>query len=167
MPGGPTREPDPLSKLRVHMISKKNLFHCTSVLGSKTILLAGAFAVGMFASPLPGQAPTPAAQPVPPAQAAPAVPSASPYHPGSPKRERSYFELFWGVDLLSAKAVESGELIKFSYRVLDPEKAKTLNDKTNEPAMYDQTTHAKLIVPTLEKVGQLRQASTPEAGRIY
>jgi len=124
------------------------------------------FAAGVFIPPLPGQSPAPQAQP---AQTAPAFPAATagPYRPSAPKRERSYFELFWGVDMIRAKAVESGELIKFSYRVLDPEKAKTLNDKTNEPAMYDQTIHAKLVVPTLEKVGQLRQASTPEAGRIY
>jgi len=34
---------------------------------------------------------------------------------------------FWGVDSLRAKAVESGELIRFSWRVLDPDKAAALN----------------------------------------
>jgi hypothetical protein len=84
-----------------------------------------------------------------------------------PKREHSYYDLFWGVDSLHAKAVESGELIKFSYRVLDADKAKALNDKTNQPMMYDPAMRAKLVIPSLEKVGQLRQASTPEAGKIY
>jgi hypothetical protein len=83
-----------------------------------------------------------------------------------PKREHSYYELFCGVDSLSAKAVESGELIKFSYRVLDAEKAKTLNDKGIQPVLYDPAIRAKLVIPTLEKVGQLRQAQTPEPGKI-
>jgi len=94
--------------------------------------------------------------------------AATTYEPNHfPKREHSYYNLVWGVDALSAKSVESGELIKFTYRVLDPAKAKTLNDKSNEPAMYDPAVRAKLVIPSLEKVGQLRQASTPEAGKIY
>jgi hypothetical protein len=58
-------------------------------------------------------------------------------------------------------------LIKFSYRILNPEKAKTLNDKNSEAFLIAPNIHAKLVIPTLEKVGQLRQASTPEQGRIY
>jgi hypothetical protein len=134
--------------------------------GTKAMLLAGIAAGGIFVSPLPGQAPAPAAEPAPP-KAAPAGSAASNQPEHFPKRERSYYQLFWGVDSIAAKAVESGELIKFSYRVLDPEKAKTLNDKNNEPAMFAPAIRAKLIVPTLEKVGQLRQTSTPEAGKIY
>ena len=71
------------------------------------------------------------------------------------------------MDSIHVKAVESGELIKFSYRVLDGDKAKPLNDKSNEPAMYVPSLHTKLVVPSLEKIGQLRQSSTPEAGRFY
>src|SRR6516225_5056477 len=71
------------------------------------------------------------------------------------------------MDSMAAKAVESGELIKFSYRVLDAEKARPLSDKTNEPLMFDPALKAKLVVPSLEEVGQLRQSSTPEAGKSY
>lgn len=84
-----------------------------------------------------------------------------------PKREQSYYELFWGVDSMRAKALESGELIKFSYRILNADKAKALNDKANEPYLIDPAAGVKLVIPSLEKVGQLRQASTPEAGKIY
>ncbi len=63
--------------------------------------------------------------------------------------------------------MESGELIRFSYRVLDPERAKALNDKQTEPALIAPDVHAKLVIPSLEKVGQLRQSSTPESGKSY
>jgi hypothetical protein len=140
---------------------------CRTFSASKTMLLAGIYAGSIFVSPLLSQAPAPAAPPAQTAKSAPAAPATS-YEPGHfPKREHSYYELFWGVDSIGAKAVESGELIKFSYRVLDAEKAKTLNEKTNEPAMFAPAIHAKLVVPSLEKVGQLRQSSTPEAGKTY
>jgi hypothetical protein len=84
-----------------------------------------------------------------------------------PRRERAYYDLFWGVDLLRAKAVESGELIQFSYHVLDPERAKVLNDKNNEAVLIASDLRAKLIIPSLEKVGQLRETSTPEQGKRY
>jgi hypothetical protein len=116
--------------------------------------------------PLPGQSTPPAATP---ATANPAPASAATAHEPShfPKREQAYYQLFFGVDSIAAKAVESGELIKFSYRVLDAEKARPLNEKTNEPVMFDPAIRAKLIIPSLEKVGQLRQSSTPEAGKSY
>jgi len=34
-----------------------------------------------------------------------------------PKRAGEYYRLVWGVDSLSVKAVESGELIRFNYRL--------------------------------------------------
>ena len=73
----------------------------------------------------------------------------------------------WGVDSMNVKWAESGEMIRFSYRVVDANKAKPINDKKNEPVLMDPQAGVKLIVPTLEKVGQLRQTSTPEAGKVY
>lgn len=129
------------------------------------MLLASVIASCIFIPALPGQAPAPAAAPAQVAQAASPPGSYEPNH--FPRRERSYYQLYWGVDTIGAKATESGELIKFSYRVLDPNKAKTLNDKTLEPVMYDPAIRARLVIPSLEKVGQLRQTSTPESGKIY
>lgn len=51
--------------------------------------------------------------------------------------------------------------------MLDPEKAAQLNDKHNQPALLDERANVKLSVPALEKVGQLRQSSNPEAGKVY
>ena len=82
-------------------------------------------------------------------------------------RAGTYYLQVWGIDSLGVKLVESGELVKFSYRVVEPSKAGPLNDKRNEPSLVDPQEGVSLVVPTMEKVGQLRQTSTPEAGRSY
>jgi hypothetical protein len=89
------------------------------------------------------------------------------YHPGVPRRAIQYYTQVWGVDSLDVKWTESGEVIRFSYRVLDPAKALALNDKANEPSLIDPQAGVSLVVPSLEKVGKLRQSSTPEAGKSY
>ena len=78
-----------------------------------------------------------------------------------------YYSLVWGVDSLTVKSVESGEIIRFTYRVIDADKAKSLNDKRNEPSLIDPGAGVKLAVPSLEKIGKLRQTSTPLAGKVY
>jgi hypothetical protein len=83
------------------------------------------------------------------------------------KSAREYYALIWGIDSLTVKSAESGEIIKFTYRVLDPDKAKVLNDKKIEPKLNDPTAGVSLVIPELEKVGKLRQSSTPEAGKVY
>jgi len=50
---------------------------------------------------------------------------------------------------------------------VDPDKAKALNDKKAEPALIDPQAGVKLVVPSLEKVGQLRQTTVPEEGKSY
>jgi hypothetical protein len=77
------------------------------------------------------------------------------------------YRLFWGIDSISVRLVESGELARFTYRVLDPGKAHVLNDKQAQATLDDPKAGVSLLVPTMEKVGQLRQTSTPEAGRSY
>ena len=51
--------------------------------------------------------------------------------------------------------------------MIDPNKAKELNDKKFEPSLMDPQAGVKLVVPSLEQVGQLRQSAPPEAGKIY
>jgi hypothetical protein len=84
-----------------------------------------------------------------------------------PPSARQYYALMWGVDSLAVKSVESGEIIRFTYRVLDVEKAKVLNDKQNEPSLIDPGAGVSLVIPSLEKVGKLRQTGTPQAGKVY
>ena len=68
---------------------------------------------------------------------------------------------------LRVKAAESGGLIRFNYRVLDPAKAAALNDKKLEPQLIDSQAGVKLVVPQMDKVGKLRQSSTPKPGMTY
>jgi hypothetical protein len=85
----------------------------------------------------------------------------------SPMQAQRYYEGVWGIDSLTVKYTESGEMIRFSYRILDAEKAKALNDKQTEPSLIDPQAGVKLVVPQMEKIGQLRQSSTPMPGKQY
>jgi hypothetical protein len=82
-------------------------------------------------------------------------------------RAHIYYEGVWGVDSLTVKYTESGEIIRFSYRVIDPEKAAMLNDKKTEPSLVDPQAGVKLVVPQMEKIGKLRQSSAPIADKSY
>jgi len=113
--------------------------------------------------------PAPARAPIPAAASGSAFRQhASPYTPDRfAGRAGLNYRLIWGIDSISVRWVESGELVRFTYRVLDPEKARVLNDKQAEARMDDPKAGVSLTVPTMEKVGQLRQTSTPEAARSY
>jgi len=82
-------------------------------------------------------------------------------------KAKQFYQAAWGVDILGVKVVSSGLMLRFSYRVLDANKAKALNDKKATPLLIDQKTGTKLEVPTMEKIGQLRQSAAPENGREY
>jgi hypothetical protein len=82
-------------------------------------------------------------------------------------RAGMFYKAVWGVDSLSVKSAESGEIIRFTWRVLDANKAGPLNDKKIEPSLIDPQAGVSLVVPTLEKIGQLRQSVPPEAGKSY
>jgi hypothetical protein len=75
--------------------------------------------------------------------------------------------MVYGVDSLGVKLTESGQIIRFSWRVLDPRLAKPLSEKEAQPALIDPKAGVSLVVPTLENIGMMRQASTPEAGKSY
>src|SRR3974390_1913913 len=53
------------------------------------------------------------------------------------QRAEMYYQGVWGVSELRVKTAESGELIRFNYRVLEPHKDAALNDKKAQPAFYD------------------------------
>ncbi len=92
----------------------------------------------------------------------------SQYHAVSlSNRAKSYYASTWGVDNLLVRRTASDNLIRFSYRVTDPVRAKTLGDKRVTPFLVGQRSRAVLQIPNMEKVGQLRQSGTPEAGKEY
>jgi hypothetical protein len=93
---------------------------------------------------------------------------ASPYKPDPfAGRAGTYYRMVWGVDSLTVKWAESGEVVRFTYRVLDANKAKVLNDKKLEPMLVDPQAGVSLAIPSMENVGQLRQSSPPEDGKSY
>jgi hypothetical protein len=135
-------------------------------------------ACGLAAGEASAQAPSRTAQTGAPAKpaAAPSVPSAAPAAPPRPARtpgRSQRGELFYarrfGVDQMHVRSTASGASLEFRYRVVDAEKAKILTDKKSNPRMIDVATGTVLTVPTMEKIGALRQTQTapPEAGREY
>ena len=138
---------------------------------SVVLILFASCAVFSGAQSTPPQSATPA-QSVAPSQSSAAAGRPAPVWHGSQinglsQRAETYYETAWGVGELRVKAAESGELIRFNYRVLDPQKAAALNDKKAEPELIDSQGGVKLSVPQLEKVGKLRQSSTPKEGMTY
>ena|ERR1700741_1073088 len=137
---------------------------------TKLMLLAALLASGIcvIATVVVAQTPAPPAQAAAaPAAPAPAMVPKAPSVAGLSRRASMYYEGVWGVDSLKVKYTESGEMLRFSYRVVDPEKAAPLNDKKVEPSLMDPQAGVKLSVPQMEKVGKLRQSSTPIAGQSY
>ncbi len=73
----------------------------------------------------------------------------------------------WGIEVLDVHQTSAGYMLQFRYRVLDPKAAKPLFDRKIKPYVIDATTGAKVIVPSPDKIGQLRNVNPPEAGRTY
>ena len=139
------------------------IFDQNETRAGKCKLLAGILVGVILLPPATAQSPAQAAKPA-------GAAAATPYHYQPNRfagRAGEYYRLVWGVDSLSVKWTESGEVIRFSYHVLDAEKARALNDKKNEPSLIDPGAGVKLVVPQMEKVGQLRQSIPPQAGRSY
>src|ERR1700688_663751 len=142
---------------------------------STAMLIAGFFASSMFISTTFAQSapekgdPTGTRSPASSsASTSPATHKSSRYRPVelSP-RARDHYQLIWGVDSFVATIAESGQMVRFSYHVVYAAKSAALNDKKATPYLLDEGAHVKLVVPTMDKVGQLRQSSTVEAGKSY
>ena len=119
-------------------------------------------------TPVPATKSSAVAQPPGAAKSTTAVGAPTHYAPNPlSRRAELYYDLFWGVDKLKVKCAESNEVIRFNFRVLDPQKAKALNDEKNEPSLIAPRAGVKLVIPSLEKVGKLRQVSSPETGKMY
>lgn len=92
------------------------------------------------------------------------------YSHGMPTSHRSemWYAARYGVDHLTVRSISSGASLEFRYHVLNQAKAQILGDKNAKPYITDWKTGNKLTVPTMEKIGQLRQSVTKlEVGREY
>jgi hypothetical protein len=137
------------------------MLHQNGMPGAKVLLLAGVLTSGILVAPVGAQSAAPAGKP----SVAEAPLRDQPNRLSG--RKGKYYQLVWGVDSLKVKSVESGEMIRFSYTVLDADKAAQLNDKKANPTLIDERARVGLVIPALENVGQLRQTGTPEAGKSY
>jgi hypothetical protein len=141
---------------------------------SKKLLLVAALAGSIFVCSVSTKASqwndkTVAAQPTaaaPTASPAPKV-TAPPPLVGKSQREIDFYRKRWGIDHIIVRATASGIMIRFSYRVVDAEKAAIINDKSKSPYLIEEKSGLALQIPAMEKVGQLRQTAKPENGREY
>jgi hypothetical protein len=78
-----------------------------------------------------------------------------------------YFQRNWGVDIVGVRRVASGSMLRFDYRVVDPDRASVLTDKTARPYLIDEKTRTALAVPAMENIGELRQIAPLETNRTY
>jgi len=124
-------------------------------------VLAGLWAASLCLSPASASVPATSAE-------AASAARKSPYRPIKLTRNaKNYYVAAWGVDKLKVTHTASGNLIRFSYRVTDPERAKVLGDKKATPYLFGQRSRALLQIPVMDKVGQLRQTGAPQAGQEY
>jgi hypothetical protein len=137
--------------------------------------LAGLLAGGMLASAAMAQADKgeqmPAAMQSAPAKSGAAPSTARKVSPFRPVKltanAKNYYVAVWGVDKLKVSYTSSGNLIRFSYRVTDPQRAKVLGEKKSTPYLLGQKSRALLQIPIMDKVGQLRQTGAPVVGQEY
>jgi hypothetical protein len=105
------------------------------------------------------------------AGAKPAAQSASHHSPyqnvKATAKAQKYYSAVWGVDKLHAAYTSSGNLIRFSYRVIEPKRAAVLGDHENVPELVGIRSNAVLHIPTMEQIGELRQLSAAQANKEY
>lgn len=136
----------------------------------KSLLLLGPLA-GLLALAVLAQSAQQQEKPAAPATS-PSLPSRSAGMPSIAHtvpsgRQALMLRRTWGVDDLHVRSTASGEMIRFSYRVVDSGKAWIVNDEKVDPYMVVLKTGTKLQIPETEKVGKLRQTAKPENGREY
>jgi hypothetical protein len=135
--------------------------HVRAAIAAALVLACGGTARAASAQAAPSAA-------VPPAQHVAPV-SAAIAHRQQHRSQRAdaRYAAEWGVQDLTVRYTASGSLIRFSYRVVEPALARRLVDKADAPLMLGQRSHALLQVPTMEKVGPLRQTNDVTAGKEY
>jgi hypothetical protein len=76
----------------------------------------------------------------------------------------------WGVEIVSLRLTAEGNMIDLRYRIVDPDKAAFLVDRTNKAYLLDQESGRAVGVPNTAKVGPLRQTTKygkPPADRVF
>jgi hypothetical protein len=146
-----------------------NKASCTKFMLLTGLLAGSIFVCSALTKAAQGNDKTVAAQPTAAASTASPAPKVSAPPPVGARSQRGadFYRKRWGIDSIIVRATASGILIRFSYRVVDAEKAALINDKSKSPYLIEERTGIALQIPAMEKVGQLRQTAKPENGREY
>jgi hypothetical protein len=78
-----------------------------------------------------------------------------------------YYKRNWGVEVIGVRPASSGYMLDFRYRIVDPVKARPLNDMKGKAYLVDEASGTRLAVPALENVGELRTGTDPKVNRTY
>jgi hypothetical protein len=87
--------------------------------------------------------------------------------PADHPRPAVYYRRTWGIDIVGVHPVSSGLMLRFDYRVVDPERAAVLTDHQVRPYLVDEASRTALAVPAMENVGELRQQAALEPDHTY
>jgi hypothetical protein len=82
-------------------------------------------------------------------------------------KANNFYITAWGIETPRVSYTASGNLIRFTYRVVHPERAMALANKAATPQLVSPRHNVALQVPVMEKVGPLRQSAAPQAGQTY
>jgi hypothetical protein len=82
-------------------------------------------------------------------------------------RDGELLKRTWGIEVLGVRLATSGWMLTFRYKVLDPDKAKVLLDPKSTAYLVDESSGARLAVPAMENIGELRQTKDMGYGREY
>jgi hypothetical protein len=76
-------------------------------------------------------------------------------------------EKTFGITILSLRPTAGGHMLDLRFRVVDPEKARAILDKSKKAYLLDGRTGKTLSVP-VTKAGSMRQTTLkPQEGRVY
>jgi len=74
----------------------------------------------------------------------------------------------WGIQVASLRLTANGNLLDFRYRVIDPDKASRLANRSIKAYLTEQESGKTVTVPSMPKVGALRQTAVQlKKNRIY
>ncbi|GAB4390496.1 MAG: hypothetical protein Kow0025_22950 [Thermodesulfovibrionales bacterium] len=82
----------------------------------------------------------------------------------------SALEEQYGIRIEGIRLTAAGTMLDFRYRIVDPDRAVALVDRTKKPYLIDQASGLKVAVPSPAKLGPLRATDKygkPKAGRTY
>jgi len=70
----------------------------------------------------------------------------------------------WGIEIAGVRRAAAGFAIDFEYRVVDPDRAAPLFQRTSQPYLIDQRNGMRLTVSNSAKIGALRSRGTSKNG---